>query len=138
MNETIQDYAIQTYDKLRFADTDKQGHINNAVYATFLETGRTAAFKQAHEAADNHDCEFVIAKVTIEYRQEVHWPGTVEVGTSIQKVGNSSVVLEQALFHNGELSAICESVCVQINTATRKSQPFDDSMRSHFESMTKR
>lgn len=137
MNETIQDYAIHTYDKLRFSDTDKQGHINNAVYSTFYETGRSETFNQAHKVANDPDCEFVIAQVTIRYLKEVHWPGVVEVGTRLQRIGNSSLVLEQALFHDGELCSSSESVCVQINTASRKSQPFNDTMRSHFESLTK-
>jgi acyl-CoA thioester hydrolase len=33
-------YPSVTYDKVRYADTDRQGHVNNAVFATFLETGR--------------------------------------------------------------------------------------------------
>src|SRR5699024_4720235 len=119
------------------ADTDKQGHINNAVYSTFFETGRTETFNKAHEATEDNDCEFVIAKVTIEHLQEVHWPGTVEIGTRIQRVGNSSLVLEQAIFNNGNLCSTNESVCVQINTASRKSQAFDNSLRSFFESLTK-
>ena len=130
------DYPIRTYDKLRFADTDKQGHINNAVYSTFFETGRTETFQQAHEATADRDCEFVVAKVTIQYLKEMHWPGNVEVGTRIQQVGNSSLVLEQAIFQNGNLCSTNESVCVQINTASRKSQAFDEPMRSYFESLT--
>ena len=34
------DFAGQAYDKLRYGDTDRQGHVNNAVFATFMETGR--------------------------------------------------------------------------------------------------
>ena len=137
MSERIMDYPIRTYDKLRFSDTDKQGHINNAIYSTFYETGRTEIFEQAHKATSKEDCEFVIAQVTIQYLKEIHWPGTVEVGTRIQRVGNSSLVLEQAVFHDGNLCSISESTCVQINTETRKSQPFDDATRNYFESLTK-
>ena len=32
--------ALRTHEKLRYADTDRQGHVNNAVFATMLETGR--------------------------------------------------------------------------------------------------
>ncbi len=135
MSESITDYPIQTHDKLRYADTDKQGHINNAVYSTFFETGRTETFSQAHDAAGNSDGEFVIAKITIEYLKEIHWPGIVEIGSRIQRVGNSSLILEQAIFYDGELRATSESVCVQINTATRKSQPFNEATRSYFESL---
>jgi acyl-CoA thioester hydrolase len=37
---TPADFPFLTFDKIRYADTDRQGHVNNAVYATFLETGR--------------------------------------------------------------------------------------------------
>src|ERR1700722_2154599 len=37
---TLSDFALHTYDKLRYADTDRQGHVNNAVFSTALETGR--------------------------------------------------------------------------------------------------
>lgn len=33
-------YARWTRDVIRYADTDRQGHVNNAVFSTFLETGR--------------------------------------------------------------------------------------------------
>jgi hypothetical protein len=36
----LDQFPSRTYEKLRYADTDRQGHINNAVFATMLETGR--------------------------------------------------------------------------------------------------
>jgi hypothetical protein len=41
----LTDYAFQAYDKLRYGDTDRQGHINNAVFTTLLETGRVEFFR---------------------------------------------------------------------------------------------
>ena len=37
---TIEDFPLRTYEKLRYVDTDRQGHINNAVFASMMETGR--------------------------------------------------------------------------------------------------
>jgi acyl-CoA thioester hydrolase len=37
---TLAQFPLHAYDKLRYADTDRQGHVNNAVFATALETGR--------------------------------------------------------------------------------------------------
>lgn len=34
------DFSLLTTDKIRYSDTDRQGHVNNAVFSTFLETGR--------------------------------------------------------------------------------------------------
>ena len=36
----LADYPLQTHDKLGDSDTDRQGHVNNAVFSSFLETGR--------------------------------------------------------------------------------------------------
>ena len=37
---TLSQFALHAYDKLRYADTDRQGHVNNSVFSTALETGR--------------------------------------------------------------------------------------------------
>lgn len=37
---SIDDFPFRTYEKLRYVDTDRQGHVNNAVFASMLETGR--------------------------------------------------------------------------------------------------
>ena len=36
----LDQFPLHSFDKLRYADTDRQGHVNNATFATFLETGR--------------------------------------------------------------------------------------------------
>lgn len=135
MSDTIDDFPIRTHDKLRYSDTDKQGHVNNAVYATFFETGRVEFIRRAEDASADDNGEFVIAQLTVRFLQETHWPGTVEVGSRVQKIGTSSLVVEQALFNEGRLCATAESVIVQINTATRKSQPFDTGMREFYETL---
>ncbi len=36
----LEEFPLRTSDKVRYGDTDRQGHVNNAVFSTFLETGR--------------------------------------------------------------------------------------------------
>lgn len=36
----LEGFPFRSSDKLRYGDTDRQGHVNNAVFSTFLETGR--------------------------------------------------------------------------------------------------
>lgn len=132
---TIADFPIRTHDKLRYSDTDKQGHINNAVYSTFYETGRVEFIDSAREANAGSDTEFVIAKLTISFSEEIHWPGEVHVGSRVKRIGNSSLVIEQAVFNNDRLCSTGESIVVQINSATRKSQPFNADERAYFESL---
>ena len=53
---TLEQFPIRTYDKLRYADTDRQGHVNNAVFSTFLETGRVELIydSEAHLPLPTH------------------------------------------------------------------------------------
>ena len=62
-------------DKVRFGDTDRQGHVNNAVFTTFFETGRVELLDHLGILAGRGDLSFVIAAIAIEYRREVFWPG---------------------------------------------------------------
>ena len=120
---SLQDYPLRTFDKLRYADTDRQGHINNAVFATFLETGRVEILYDPAARLADPGCAFVVARLLLEFRSEILWPGTVEIGTRVMAVKRSSFTLEQALFQNGRCAATAETVIVQMDEATRRSRP---------------
>jgi acyl-CoA thioester hydrolase len=122
----LEDFAIKTYEKLRYADTDRQGHVNNAVFATMLETGRVEILFDLTSPLAGHQCAFVIANLNIDFRSEITWPGRVDIGTSVSGVGRSSFKLEQALFQDGRLAATASTVIVQMNEATRRSEPLSD------------
>jgi acyl-CoA thioester hydrolase len=121
-------YTIWTYDKLRYNDTDRQGHVNNAVYATFCETGRVAFLydEQLNLAAPG--CEFVVARLAIDFRAELYFPGKVDIGTRVLKIGRSSFVFGQAIFKDDTCVATAESVGVQMNNETRRSVPLTAAM----------
>lgn len=123
MTLTFKDFPLQAYDKLRFADTDSQGHVNSAVFSTFLETGRAEMLYDAQSPLVDEGAVYVVAKLDIQLLGEVLWPGKVDIGTAVLKVGNSSVNLFQQLYQNGKCVAKADTVIVQMNEVTRKSQP---------------
>jgi acyl-CoA thioester hydrolase len=86
----LSDFPVRSYDKIRYADTDRQGHANNAVFATILETGRVEILYDAEAPLAGPDGEFVIARLVLDFRGEIRWPGTVQVGTRVRAVGKSS------------------------------------------------
>lgn len=128
MNELapIEAYPLRTSDKLRYSDTDRQGHVNNAVYSTFLETGRVELlFHVAGELAEP-GAAFVIARLELDFLAEGLWPGTVEIGTAVANIGRSSITLEQVICQDGRHLAKARSVIVQMNESTRRSQPLGE------------
>jgi acyl-CoA thioester hydrolase len=121
-------YRLWTQDKLRYNDTDRQGHVNNAVYATLFETGRVGFVEAAREQVAGVGSEFVVARVVIDFRAELHYPGIVDIGTSVRSIGRSSIVLAHAVFKDGRCAASGESVLVQLDTVTRRSAPLAATM----------
>ena len=121
-------FPLKTSDKLRYADTDRQGHVNNAVFATFLESGRVEVLYQ-EELADS-GAAFVIARLELDFLSEVTWPGSVEIGTAVLEVGRSSFKLFQKVYQDGVAVAKAVTVIVQMNEETRKSQPLSEKARN--------
>ncbi|WP_454816920.1 acyl-CoA thioesterase [Labrys neptuniae] len=120
------DYDFMTTDKLRYGDTDRQAHVNNAVFATFLETGRVELLHDLASPVADAESSFVLARVVIDFRAEVLWPGTVEIGTKVSTIGRSSITLDQAVFQNGVCVAQGQSVVVLIDNSTRRSRPLSE------------
>lgn len=123
---SIADFSSRTTDKLRYADTDRQGHVNNAVFATFLETGRVEILYDDEGSLSDEGCAFVIAKLELDFLSEINWPGTVDIGTRVLKVGRSSFTLEQGVFQDGKPAASAKTVIVQMNETTRRSHPLTE------------
>jgi acyl-CoA thioester hydrolase len=117
-------------DKLRYGDTDRQGHVNNAVFMTFLETGRVEVLHRPNSPIYDDNAEFVLVNVNLNLQGEIRWPGEVQIGTAVSKIGNSSITFYQQVFQNEICVASAESVVVQMNTMTRKSQALSETARN--------
>ncbi len=114
----LEDFPLRTYDKIRYADTDQQGHVNNAVFATFLETGRVEVLYNRDYPLLAEGASFVIASLKLDFLKEIRWPGRVDTGTGILKIGNSSIRIYQELFQDGQSVATAETVIVQVDDRT--------------------
>lgn len=129
-------YPLRTFDTLRYGDTDRQGHVNNAVFSTFFESGRVALFYNPDKPLADAGASFVIARLVLNFRDEVNWPGRVDIGTRVASVGRSSVAMEQGLFQDGRCVATAETVIVHVDGTTRRSKPLSDTTVRCLERLT--
>lgn len=119
-------------DKLRYNDTDKLGHVNNAVYATFFETARIELLHlQTAEPWEPPGASWVIARLAIDFRRELNWPGEVEIGSVVTRVGNSSFELAQGAFKGDLCVATAETVEVLMDLTTRRASPMPDWLKAN-------
>ena len=130
----IDDYPARTSMKLRYSDTDRQGHVNNTVFVTLLEAGRVDLFYDPAAPMAEPGTSFVIVRLELDYRREMHWPGEILIGTRVLSVGRSSFRMTQGLFQDAICVATSESVLVLMDDATRKSTPLSAATVARLES----
>ncbi|HAX70474.1 MAG TPA: thioesterase family protein [Anaerolineales bacterium] len=126
----LEDFPLITFDKIRYADTDRQGHVNNANFSSFLETGRVEVLYNTRYPILVDSSSFVIASLKLEFLNEITWPGEVNIGTGVLKIGNSSMTIFQRLFQENKCVANAETVIVQVDNVTRRSSPLTDTAKN--------
>ena len=118
---------------IRWRDLDGLRHVNNAVYATYLEEGRDALFQHVLPGATFMD--YVLVRVAIDFRQELRLEDErVVISCAVHELGRSSVTLrEQIRTVAGELAAESEAVVVARDPETGASRPLTDAERAALE-----
>jgi acyl-CoA thioester hydrolase len=108
---------------LRYSDTDRQGHVNNSVFSTALETGRVELLHAPDAGIVEPNRSFVIARLELDFRGELTWPGQVAIGTKVESVGRTSITLGQGLFQHDRCVALATTVIVQVDDRTHRATP---------------
>ena len=96
-------YRKWTREIIRYGDLDPVGHVNNNAYGLFIENARTMLFMDAERQMKlgsnlGSECDWVLRKLDIDFLREIHYPGEVEVGIAITRIGTSSMVVNHAIF----------------------------------------
>jgi acyl-CoA thioester hydrolase len=115
--------AATSCDNVRFADLDANQHVNNAVYATYFETGRVTLMKDRSLGMMPDGLAWIMVRLDIHFRAELRWPGVIELGLGVSKLGRTSVTFDQVVFSQGRCVASARSITVLIDEATRKPTP---------------
>ena len=120
--------------EIRWRDVDAYRHVNNAVYATYLEECRDEWLEVAL-GRQGAVWDFVLARVAIDFRRELRQEDdAVLVRCRLERVGNSSVgTREEILKEDGQLAAEAEAVLVARDRATGRSRPLSASERTALE-----
>jgi len=133
MNSSEQPQTFWCEEKLRNADTDQNGHVNNAVIASFFEAGRIEVLDDDSIIDVSSQFTFVIVRVEIDYKKELFYPGQVRIGSRITKVGNTSFHFDQTLLHGDVEVAHALAICVLVSKEGHQPVPIPDRLRAFFQ-----
>jgi len=134
----LEDFPYRLTDNVRFADLDPNQHVNNAVYATYFETGRVTLMKDRSHGLVPEGLAWIMVKLDIHFRAELRWPGTIEMGLGVSKFGRTSVTFDQVVFSQDRCVASAQAVTVLIDEATRKPTPLTPEIIAKFQPWLRR
>jgi acyl-CoA thioester hydrolase len=129
----LEDFPYRLTDNVRYADLDPNQHVNNAVYATYFETGRVTLMKDRGYGLMPPGLAWIMVRLDIHFRAELRWPGTIEMGLGVTKFGRTSVTFDQVVFSEGKCVASARSVSVLIDESTRKPTPLTSEIVKNFQ-----
>jgi acyl-CoA thioester hydrolase len=108
-------------EHVRFRDCDAMGHVNNAVFSTYLEQARIDVLGGLRP--------FILARVEIDFRSQLRAGEDIEIGTRCSRVGTKSFDLEHQIRADGRVVADARSVLVAYDYETESSVPLSDELR---------
>ena len=117
--------VFTTTHRLRFNDTDKLVHVNNAVFAVMLEQGRAELLEAAGLPVGGSDQAVVIVRLELDFLAEMNWPGEVLIETEAVRIGGRSFQLRQRLVSADVLCGQALTVMVVMDRTARRAVSMD-------------
>jgi len=119
---------FQTEMKVRFRDLDALGHVNNAVYATYLEQARVEYYDEVLGLGLD-EIDTVIAHQEIDYERPIELGESVEVRVGVPELGSSSFPMAYEVVADGEVAARGETVQVIWDPDSGRPRPMPEAWR---------
>ena len=119
----------------RFRDTDAMGHINNAVYVTYLEVARQEYWRSFRKNEDYRTVPFILARVEVDFRSEALVNEALELCIRCSFVGNKSFGFDYDVREAVTKRLVVRATSVQVfyDYAAKQSVPCPDGMRERLE-----
>jgi acyl-CoA thioester hydrolase len=126
-------YPFVLHDRVRFRDVDAMGHINNAVFASYVEQARLEYLQSLgvldRAVYDDSAQSMILARIELDFRAQGEPEGEIEVGVRPARVGTKSFELEYRIEQDGRLVAEASTVLVAYDYSRNESVVVPDSWR---------
>lgn len=99
----------------RFRDTDAMGHINNAVYVTYLEVARQEYWRAFKGGDSNYRVvPFILAHVDIDFRSEALMHETLDLAIRCSHIGTRSFGFDYEIRDQASQRLVVSARTVQV------------------------
>lgn len=128
-NSGLSDFYYFSPVKVRFAETDANQHMSHVSAVIYMEQARSE-FMESLELFHptkivQEGKTFVLAKQTIEYKQQAYYNDVIHVYCRVSRIGRSSIDMEYALYTPQRDAVVCigSSTVVYFDQLEQKSTP---------------
>jgi acyl-CoA thioester hydrolase len=132
-------FRHRTQLEVRFRDVDAFGHVNNAVFLSYIEQARIRYLAEALQLSisltDVGELPLILARIEIDYRAPIFFGQTVEVGTRVDWIGRSSFSMSHRATAGDDAHTVTEAKTVLVAYDYRAARPLPvpDAWRRHLE-----
>jgi acyl-CoA thioester hydrolase len=110
--------------QVRFRDTDAFGHVNNAVFFTYLELARVRYLVDVLELTGPFErMPLILARVELDFRSPIMFGEEVEVETQVDRIGRSSIAMSHRLTAGSDRRLVGESQSVLVTYDYQAARP---------------
>ncbi|MDE5760757.1 thioesterase family protein [Bacteroides sp.] len=114
--------------QLRFNDIDKFGHVNNTVYFSFYDLGKTEYFASVCPHVNWEKDGIVVVHIEAEFLSQIYASDHIAVQTAVTEIGTKSFHLVQQVIDqkSKEVKCVCTSIMVAFDLTKHESKPLEE------------
>ncbi|MEF8777524.1 MAG: thioesterase family protein [Natronomonas sp.] len=128
MFEDDADFEYETQLRIRIRDLDHMEHINNAVYATYMEQARVDYLDDVL-GINLDELQMAVVSSHIEFKKQVRYGGYMTVQTRVPELGETSFPLEYRFLDEDDVAATARTIQVVLDSDGEAARPVPDSWR---------
>lgn len=130
MSDLKSAYPYTISIEVSFRDLDAMGHVNNAVYLTYMETARIKFLVDLFGAKSLHDLPVIMAEATCTFKSPAFFGEHLTIGAGISRFGTKSFdMVYRVLAGDGRLVALAKTVQVMYDYAAAQTVAVPDSFK---------
>jgi len=119
--------------QVRWRDLDAFAHVNNAVFATYLEVARVAFWREHFAAGTKIDFPFFLVRLEIDFQRPLRLESETRAGVRVGAIGGSSFTLEYLIEADGVAVVEASTTQVIVDKASGRPQPIEAELRAKLE-----
>jgi acyl-CoA thioester hydrolase len=138
-HELLAEFPVVISIPVQWGDQDAFGHVNNTVPHRWFESARIELFGRIGllDLRKEQGIGPILAAVACDYRRQINFPDTVQVGIRVARVGRSSIGFEHAIVSEAQGAVVAEgtSTTVVFDYQAHKSHPVPETVRRAVEAL---